>query len=293
MLSQFRSCYPHGSLISELVQIDHGKYIVRALVQVEGVTLSTGLAAADTVEQAEDNARARALALLDLNKPSAPLPLPQESRDSASPPAHDPAAPVTPAQDDFVPRRARGNRAAAPITHTPLPSNDLTGSASGERKFPDLSTTPPQVPKVAPEPEPLPEPEAIALRAVPEAIARPTLTLVPEPTPAAVTQAATALPEESPTFASEEAVLVPTDANEPPVELSVPEAPFLSDVAEPLDFSEIIAKSNVELKRLRWTNEQGRNYLLQTYGKRSRQLLSDEELLEFLNYLSSLPTPVS
>jgi hypothetical protein len=248
MLSQFRSCYPHGSLISELVQIDHGKYIVRALVQVEGVTLSTGLAAADTVEQAEDNARGRALALLDLNKPSAT---------------------------------------------SPLPSNDLTGSTSGEMKIPDLSKTPPQAPRVAPEPEPLPEPEAIA---------RPTLTLVPEPTPAeaqasiepaAVTHTAPALPEESPTLASEEAVLVPTDASEPPVESSVPEAPFLSELAEPLDFSEIIAKSNVELKRLRWTNEQGRNYLLQTYGKRSRQLLSDEELLEFLNYLSSLPTPVS
>jgi hypothetical protein len=60
---------------------------------------------------------------------------------------------------------------------------------------------------------------------------------------------------------------------------------------ETLDFSEIIAKSNVEIKRLGWTNEQGKQYLLQTYGKRSRQLLSDEELLEFLHYLESQPTP--
>ena len=60
---------------------------------------------------------------------------------------------------------------------------------------------------------------------------------------------------------------------------------------EVLDFSEIIARSNAELKRLKWTTEQGREYLIRTYGKRSCQVLSDEELLEFLRYLESLPTP--
>ena len=45
MLTQFRKNYPQGSLVSELVTIDHGKYIVRVLVQVNGVTLRTGLAA--------------------------------------------------------------------------------------------------------------------------------------------------------------------------------------------------------------------------------------------------------
>jgi hypothetical protein len=79
----------------------------------------------------------------------------------------------------------------------------------------------------------------------------------------------------------------------------VPLAPVISETeaVEPLpnpeviDFSEIIARSNIELKRLGWTSDQGRNYLLQTYGKRSRQLLSDEELLEFLQYLESQPSP--
>jgi hypothetical protein len=70
-------------------------------------------------------------------------------------------------------------------------------------------------------------------------------------------------------------------------------SPKLAAIAtDPIDFSEVIAKSNMELKRLGWSSDQGRNYLLQTYGKRSRQLLSDEELLEFLLYLESLPTPV-
>jgi hypothetical protein len=66
----------------------------------------------------------------------------------------------------------------------------------------------------------------------------------------------------------------------------------MSNDSEPIDFSEVIAKSNMELKRLGWSSDQGRNYLLQTYGKRSRQLLSDEELLEFLLHLESQPTPV-
>ena len=52
-----------------------------------------------------------------------------------------------------------------------------------------------------------------------------------------------------------------------------------------------IARSDEELKRLGWTSEQGRNYLLETYGKRSRQLLSDGELLEFLRYLEKQPSP--
>jgi hypothetical protein len=65
------------------------------------------------------------------------------------------------------------------------------------------------------------------------------------------------------------------------------------ETGEPIDFSEIIARSNVELKRLNWTNDQGKNYLLQTYGKRSRQFLSDEELIEFLQYLEIQPTPPS
>jgi formylglycine-generating enzyme required for sulfatase activity len=66
-----------------------------------------------------------------------------------------------------------------------------------------------------------------------------------------------------------------------------------SSTASPIDYSDIIARTNVELKRLGWTNQQGRDYLLQTYGKRSRQLLTDAELLDFLHYLESEPSPTA
>jgi len=38
---------------------------------------------------------------------------------------------------------------------------------------------------------------------------------------------------------------------------------------------------------LGWTQEEGKKYLLETYGKKSRHLLSDEELIEFLTYLQT------
>ncbi|HEY9830728.1 MAG TPA: DUF5906 domain-containing protein [Stenomitos sp.] len=60
---------------------------------------------------------------------------------------------------------------------------------------------------------------------------------------------------------------------------------------QPIDFSDIMARTNIEIKRLGWTPQQGKDYLLRTYGKRSRQMMTDPELVDFLNYLQSLPTP--
>ncbi|NJN23483.1 MAG: hypothetical protein HC810_02580 [Acaryochloridaceae cyanobacterium RL_2_7] len=54
---------------------------------------------------------------------------------------------------------------------------------------------------------------------------------------------------------------------------------------QPIDLSDVIAETDVELKRLGWSHVQGRQFLEQTYQKRSRQQLTDSELLEFLEYL--------
>jgi hypothetical protein len=62
--------------------------------------------------------------------------------------------------------------------------------------------------------------------------------------------------------------------------------------SQPLSFEEIIEQTNVELKRLSWGSNEGKEYLLKTYGKRSRQLLTDEELVDFLSQLKKMPTPV-
>ena len=198
----FRQQYPQGGLVSELTAIEHGQYVVRVLVQNDGVTLSSGLAAAASVEQAEDQARVRALGLLAGGSGiAAPRPTKKAAPAIATPPIPVPSP-----------------------TSMPVPS--------------------PAKPKPAPVPAPTEFTYDLPLSAPPE----------PEPAPAPTPAAPTA-------------------------------------VEEPLDFSDIIARSDVELKRLGWTSEQGRNYLLETYGKRSRQLLSDAELLEFLRFLEGQPSP--
>ncbi len=45
------------------------------------------------------------------------------------------------------------------------------------------------------------------------------------------------------------------------------------------------------MEQLGWDKDYGRKFLNRTYGKTSRHLLTDEELLGFLNYLKSLYSP--
>jgi hypothetical protein len=59
----------------------------------------------------------------------------------------------------------------------------------------------------------------------------------------------------------------------------------------PINLSDVIAQTDIELRRLGWTVEMGREYLEQTYDKRSRHELSEEELIQFLCHLESLPEP--
>ncbi|TVQ42473.1 MAG: hypothetical protein EA365_15200 [Gloeocapsa sp. DLM2.Bin57] len=173
MINQFRRKYPQGSLISELVSTKHGKYVVKVTVESEGKILSTALAGDYTVELAEDQARERALAILDLSivAPESPL----------------------------------VNFSSPPPSSAVIPSFPLE----------DPPTIPPRV-ETPPTPSPVPE------------------------------------------------------SND-----------FVSDT---------IAEINLQMERLAWTREQGKDYLLKTYGKKSRHLLSDQELVEFLNYLKSQPS---
>jgi len=60
---------------------------------------------------------------------------------------------------------------------------------------------------------------------------------------------------------------------------------------EPVDLSDAISKIDVEMERLSWTKTQGRDYLVRSFDKKSRQQLTNDELLQFLSHLKSLPTP--
>lgn len=84
---------------------------------------------------------------------------------------------------------------------------------------------------------------------------------------------------------------------EAPAPLEVPASSLAATAIEnfddthPVDLSDIIAQTDVEMARLGWSRTQGRSYLEQTFNKVSRQQLTDEELLTFLLYLESQATP--
>lgn len=56
-------------------------------------------------------------------------------------------------------------------------------------------------------------------------------------------------------------------------------------------FKESLERIVTQCKRVGWSVETRREYLLKTYGKRSLQVLNLPELIEFHGYLESLPTP--
>jgi hypothetical protein len=241
MLQKLRQRYPQVALISELVQIDHGKYIVRAIIEIEGKTVVTGLAAADTVEIAEDRARERALLLLEAeNTPDLQL-VEKVSPNNISLPSDLPKT---------VPSTKKSTKTAK-VTEIPRPEAKI------EPELPQVQDIPPA--KIEPElPQvkdiPLPEPEPLLLEMETDNYSL--LSELPEEA---------SLTEEEPP-APEPVVVIP----------------------EEIDYSVLKTKIDVEMKRLAWTTEKGREYLISTYGKKSRLLLTNEELLEFYNYLSSI-----
>ena len=60
-------------------------------------------------------------------------------------------------------------------------------------------------------------------------------------------------------------------------------------------FRDLINQTGEEMQRLGWTELQGREHLWKFYGKRSRLLLTEDELDNFLLYLqlTDSPTPKS
>ncbi|WP_299043947.1 hypothetical protein [uncultured Thermosynechococcus sp.] len=179
-MNEFYRRYPTGSIVSDLLQIHDGLFIVKTTLLVGDTVLATGMAAAPTLEQAEDSARQRALQLLGIHLP------------------------------------------------------------------------------VQTEAELIPRPPA-ALEAAPWSEASNT-----------------------------ELLLEPTTPPSPRRSKSASEKP--PPKREPVDLADEIAQTTAEMKRLGWTEAQGRACLLERYGKRSRQQLTDEELLDFLHFLRSQPS---
>lgn len=54
-----------------------------------------------------------------------------------------------------------------------------------------------------------------------------------------------------------------------------------------------MTKTDNEMQRLGWSVEKGREHLVRYYGKRSRLLLTEEELDNFLLYLQLTDSPTA
>jgi hypothetical protein len=87
-------------------------------------------------------------------------------------------------------------------------------------------------------------------------------------------------------YAPSEAVTIPPQTTNTSPKSSAPQI-----APEPVDLSDAISKIDVEMERLSWTKVQGRDYLVRTFDKKSRQQLTNDELLQFLSHLKLQLTP--
>ena len=248
MLTQFRHHYPQGSLISELIDIDRGLYLVRVSIEANGVTLATGLAGADTVELAEDRARERAIAALGLEK----SPLHHNQSDKETRRQGDKE---TRRQGDKETRRLGDDEKRNKTSHT-VQSSQIT------QPTPEIK---------APQPIPSPvesenhQPDFTNTSST-EVLTKEVLTESNGEKPALETQ-------EYPRNIFDQPIVESSASPESPSDSEAESSPPVQ-----IDFNEIRHKIDLEMKRLNWTQEQGRDYLLSTYGKRSRLHLLDDEL---------------
>ncbi len=92
--------------------------------------------------------------------------------------------------------------------------------------------------------------------------------------------------DESTAYISEQIIPEEIIPEATPIKSSAPQI-----APEPVDLSDAISKIDVEMERLNWTKPQGRDYLVRTFDKKARSQLTNDELLQFLSHLKSLPTP--
>jgi hypothetical protein len=276
LFSQFRKQYSSSSLTTELLLVHEGHYVVRATARVETAPLATAMAADTQLEVAEDRAVERLMTCLGIQ--SSPL-IESASLDSSS--ADTNLAQVSRAANGAV-ALTQVDPSSAP---SPLPSMLTPTVAQGSPLSPSLTTATAGIVSPSPTRDANPEPESdyepeldldLALAEPPEAD-RP-ITEIPDEM--------TAIPK----MGAQSTLLTPKPAPlaaMPASSLAANALETLETSSNPVDLSDIIAQTDVEMSRLGWSSAQGREYLERTYHKRSRQQLTDEELLEFLLYLES------
>ncbi|NET09308.1 MAG: hypothetical protein F6K16_32310, partial [Symploca sp. SIO2B6] len=73
LIRLLKQTYTDSHLITEFLTYEGGEYAIRAMVKRGDTVLTTGMAAAATIELAEDRAKIRAIASLDIQSPATPI----------------------------------------------------------------------------------------------------------------------------------------------------------------------------------------------------------------------------
>lgn len=263
MLTQlFLARYPTGNLLSELVEIYQGKFVVQVAVQIDGTTRVTSMAAAETVEIAEDQARERALGVL----------MPQSASALTQPWQHSPV--------DTESQQPAESKPAIPELvddRIALATNTVTNEL--EPKDSDVSDFSTQSDQDWSNVTPMRSPSPMLVETADDPIGSAPIDLSD-----ALLKIDVLLKRLGWSSDHESEYLERTYKKR--------SRQFLTEteIVEFENYLELLAKTGDEMKRLKWSMQQGRDYLLQTYNKRKRTSLTHQELLEFLEYLESQPS---
>lgn len=315
ILAKFQACYPTGSLISELLTIYQGKFVVRVLVQIDGVTRATGMAAAQTPELAEDEARIRALAIMVIDRASVTpaVAVPPQSVAEVTEPPLEKAPLAAPAQQNFNPNGAIDAIESLPQLGyspvSPAPTESPQGfkgksSTQGEDFQQLIFNAPPEIEEATTAMEDF----EVTSNTQSKNSNSPSVPVNNDET------SLFSLNYELPSNSGFEA---PTESSEPidlsedlvAIEFKLEELGWSPDqeieylertygkssrqqltagqVQEFRRYLDLFSQTTKELRDLKWNNQKGRDYLIRTYNKRSRQQLTHQELQEFLEYLQA------
>jgi hypothetical protein len=278
MFDRFWQKYPQGSILSDLVQIHNSTYVVRVTLSSAGQPLVATLAAAEKLETAQSLARSQAMQMLgcgetvELFSVNGFNPLVMEETPALIVPSAipdeilaEPDLPVAMTQSALEPSEnpeLATNQSSVELTKSQTIANNEPAYYP-ETEQPLLTSGSAATPQLEIE-MPVEASESVAPSTLPLVKRLQEETAIEEPM--------VEVPISSPP-AKSRSKKAPVAENPPPVD------------AAPLSVTDIIPLINMELKRLNWSREQGRDYMVALYNKRASSLLSDEELFGLLQHL--------
>lgn len=326
---QLQKHYPTSALITELVQIHQERFIVKAIVQISGVAIATSMAESISLEAAEDQARLRVLSGLGIAVMSepvdrmslpAPVPVPTPLPEQlATTPSDRVIKPPSLTQSDLGDSSVATGFSIDVLPSLNLEPIGISTSLPPLAPIPEISSEQVIDPLVSFPASSLSMP-LFSNEAIPSEEDSPSdsvedyLSIAPEYESDYESEYQTGYEEKEPENTvvepAESAIALPTISATASEKLGKPEGdrasqpgkpkkaiveekptpPAIPEMNEPDDLSTLIAHTDVEMDRIGWTKQEGREYLKRTYKKSTRQRLDVDELMDFLNYLRALPS---